>query len=80
MEEKEVVMLKKIIAPIIIAVLACAAMGAYLGWIVCLIPFIFVKVIIIVVLAALIAAMVAVTVQRIREIKKEDIDDVVSKY
>jgi hypothetical protein len=73
-------MLKKIIAPIIIAVLASAAMGAYFGWIACLIPYVSVKVIIIVVLAALIAAMITVTVQRIREIKKEDIDDVVSKY
>ena len=73
-------MLKKIIAPIIIAILASASMGVYFGWIACLIPNVYIKVIIIVVLAALIAAMIAVTIQRIREIKKEDIDDVVSKY
>ena len=73
-------MIKKIITPIIIAVLTAAAMGAYFGWIAYSIPFVFLKVIIVVILAALLLAMVTVTIQRIKEIKKEDINGVVSKY
>lgn len=73
-------MFKKIIAPIIIAVITIAAIVLYFGCIASLIDSLFVKIVIIVVLISLVGAMIAVTVSRIKEIKKEDIDDVVSKY
>ena len=73
-------MCKKIIAPIIVGILTIAALGFYLGVLMQTIPFLWLKIVIIVALVSLAATMVYVTVDRIREIKKEDIDDVVSKY
>ena len=76
----EAVMVKRIIAPVVVGVLTIAAMVVYLCFVMYLLPFLWLKVVIIIVLACLAAAMVYVTVDRIKEIKKEDIDDVVSKY
>lgn len=73
-------MCRKIIAPIIIGILTIAALGAYIGFIMQLMPFLWLKIVIIAALVCLVGAMIYVTVDRIREIKKEDIDDVVSKY
>ena len=73
-------MFKKIIAPIIIGILTVAAIVIYFVLIIQFIPFLWLKIVIIVVLVCLAAAMVYVTADRIKEIKKEDIDDVVSKY
>ena len=76
----EAAMAKRIIAPVVVGVLTIAAMVVYLCFVMYLLPFLWLKVVIIIVLACLAAAMVYVTVDRIKEIKKEDIDDVVSKY
>ncbi len=73
-------MFKKIIAPVVIGILTIAAIVLYFGLIIQIIPFLWLKIVIIVVLVCLAIAMVYVAVDRIREIKKEDIDDVVSKY
>ena len=73
-------MFKKIIAPIIIGILTVAAIVIYFVLIIQFIPFLWLKIVIIVVLVCLAAAMVYVTADRIKEINKEDIDDVVSKY
>ena len=73
-------MFKKIIAPIIIGILTVAAIVIYFVLIIQFIPFLWLKIVIIVVLVCLAAAMAYVTADRIKEIKKEDIDDVVSKY
>lgn len=73
-------MCKRIIAPIIVGILTIAALGLYLGVLMQVMPFLWLKIVIIVALVSLAAAMVYVTVDRIREIKKEDIDDVISKY
>ncbi len=73
-------MYKKIIAPVVVGILTIAAIVLYFGLIIHFVPFLWLKIVIIVVLVCLAAAMVYVTIDRIREIKKEDIDDVVSKY
>ena len=72
--------MKRIIAPITVGVLTIAAIVLYFGFIISLIPFLWLKIVIIAALVCLAGAMIYVTIDRIREIKKEDIDDVVSKY
>lgn len=73
-------MFKKIIAPVVIGILTVAAIVIYFVLLIQFIQFLWLKIVIILVLVCLAAAMVYVTADRIKEIKKEDIDDVVSKY
>jgi len=71
--------MKKFIAPIIFAVLVAAAIILYYGFIAMHIDSIFVSIVIVLVIIALVITMIAVLIQRIREIKKEEKDDI-SKY
>lgn len=71
--------MKKYLAPIIFAVLIAASIILYYGFIAMHIDSLFVSIIIILVIIALVVTMIAVLIQRIREIKKEEKDDI-SKY
>ncbi|MDD6276320.1 MAG: hypothetical protein PUB20_05815 [Clostridia bacterium] len=71
--------MKKIIAPLIITVLTVAYFAAYFGFIISVIDLMIIKILLGIIPAALAGTMIYVCVERIKEIRSGEEDDL-SKY